>query len=80
MIDREQVRARALVAQLHDAAKRAGDGELRHLLEQSALLIDEYQAGHALATPHPLTGMALVHSQLLAHIDIEHITLEEIAA
>ena len=77
MIDREKPRALLLVAQLHDTAERAHDGALRGLLQQAALLLDEYQAGHALVTPHPLTGMALVPSQVLAQIDMDHIDITE---
>lgn len=77
MIDRNKTRARLLVAQLYDVAEREKDLALRGLLEQAAVLLDEYQAGLSLATPHPLTGMALVHGQVLAQIDMDHIDITE---
>lgn len=81
MIDRTKTKARLIVAQLHDVAQREQDGTLRTLLEDAAVLLDEYQAGLTLATPHPLTGMTLVHSQVLAQIDMDHIDItEEIAS
>jgi len=71
--------ARALVDRLHSAAKRARTGDLRELLEQSAVLLDEYQAGMTLATPNPLLGYALVNDQVrVQELDIETITVPEI--
>lgn len=80
MIDRDKTRARMLVAQLHDTAQRTADTALRTMLEDAAVLLDEYQAGLTLATPHPLTGMAVVHSQACVQIDPTTNDLEEIAA
>jgi len=58
MIDRQKLQAKALVARLHAAADRA-EGNLQEVLQDAAVLLDEYQAGLALAMPHPLTGYAL---------------------
>jgi len=80
MIDQNNGLARYLVDRLHAAAARAGNSELRELLQDSAALLDGYQAGLELAAPHPLTGYALVHSQKRAQIDTITNDLEEIAA
>jgi hypothetical protein len=77
MIDRDKTRARLLVAQLHDTGQRTADTALRTMLEDAAVLLDEYQAGLTLATPHPLTGMAVVHSQACVQIDMDHIDITE---
>lgn len=77
MIDDGKNETRALVERLYDAAKRAGVGPLREMLETAALKLDEYQAGLALATPHALTGMSLIHTRLLEQLDIEHITISD---
>ena len=79
-IDEAKPLARALVDRLHAAAARAGSGELRSLLEQAAVLLDEYQAGMTLATPNPLLGYALVHHGMrVQELDIETIEAQEIA-
>lgn len=62
MIDQNKGLARVLVDRLHAAAARAGNSELRKLLEDAAVLLDGYQAGLELAAPNPLTGYALVRA------------------
>lgn len=74
MIDRQKAKARAIVARLYRKAETTPDADLRTLIEDAAVLIDEYQAGLTLATPHPLTGYALVRA--LTNTNIR----EEIAA
>lgn len=61
-IDHDRSRARHLVAELHQIAERS-TGDLRDTLQEAACLLDGYQAGLSLATPHPATGYALVTSQ-----------------
>jgi len=80
VIDRQKAKARALVARLYRKAETTTDADLRTLIEDAAVMIDEYQAGLTLATPHPLTGYALAHSQVRAQIDPTTNDLEEIAA
>lgn len=80
MIDQNKGLARDLVDRLYAAADRAGNSDLRELLEDAAVLLDGYQAGLELAAPHPLTGYALVPSQARAQIDTTTNNLEEIAA
>ena len=79
-IDEAKPRARLLVERLYDVAKRVPEGDLRNLLEQAAVLLDEYQAGMTLATPNPLLGYALVHHGMrVQELDIETIEAQEIA-
>lgn len=58
-IDESKARARELVEQLHAIAGRA-HGSLRDTLEEAACLLDGYQAGLELSTPHRSTGYVLV--------------------
>ena len=80
MIDRNKPQAQLIVAQLHDVAQRTQGSALRTLLEDAAVLLDEYQAGLALATPHPITGMALVPSHVRALLDATHNDIEEMTS
>jgi len=59
--DAEQPDARQLVDHLHDIASRA-TGDLRDTLADVAALLDGYQAGLILATPHACTGYVLVRA------------------
>jgi len=59
MVDESRTKARELVEQLHDAASRASP-RLRAMLEEAACLLDAYQAGLTLSTPHRTTGYVLV--------------------
>lgn len=68
-IDERQPAARQAVENLHAYARFFADPRspfrseaLAQVLSDAAVLLDEYQAGIALATPHALTGMALVGS------------------
>lgn len=58
MVDESRMKARELVEKLHDTAGRASP-RLRAMLEEAACLLDEFQAGLTLATPHLLTGYVL---------------------
>lgn len=71
MINEDRNRARHVVAELHEVASRTS-GELRTLLEEAACLLDGYQAGLSLVTPHPSSGYALVtDAQRALILDIE---------
>lgn len=59
MIDAERHRARHVVAELHAVADRA-TGEFAQLLAEAACLLDGYQAGLHIATPHPASGYTIV--------------------
>lgn len=68
-IDHDRHRARHLVAELHQIAERS-TGDLRDTLQEAACLLNSYQAGLSLATPHPATGHALVpHAQRATLLD-----------
>lgn len=58
-IDESKTRARELVEKLHDIAGRA-HGSLRETIEEAACMLDGYQAGLDLVTPHRITGYVLV--------------------
>ncbi len=57
-INNAKAEARDLVDGLHFEATRHSGG-MRDLLERAACLLDAYQAGLELATPHPATGYRL---------------------
>lgn len=57
-IDESKARARELVQKLYEVAARSPG--LRPLLEEAACLLDGYQAGLELSTPHRSTGYVLV--------------------
>lgn len=60
--DQDRAAARLLVERLHSvAAELRLDGYLKSaaVVEEGAALLDAYQAGLALATPHLLTGYVL---------------------
>lgn len=70
MIDREKSEAKEVVSRLHTMAKTHTMN--RGLLEQAACLLDSYQAGLAIATPHICSGYALVTTHQRAQLlDIE---------
>lgn len=72
MINDNRKAARAMVETLHRCSERAHLPETRALLRQAAVLLDEYQSGLSLATPHISTGYALVTTAQRALIlDIE---------
>lgn len=77
MINHDRNRARELVEALHAVAEHAANddpgSELAQLLQDAAVLLDSYQAGLILATPHPATGYALVtHEQRARILDTEN--------
>ena len=79
MIDENRHRARHVVAELHASADRA-TGKFAELLREAACLLDGYQAGLQLATPHPATGYALVtHEQRALILDTENQSQQEAA-
>lgn len=64
-IDNSKTEARQIVAGLHFEADRTSGG-MRDLLERAACLLDAYQAGLELATPHPATGCRIVINEVSA--------------
>jgi hypothetical protein len=61
--DQDREAARLLVERMHSvAAGLRGDGYLKSAdaVAEGASLLDAYQAGLVLATPHPATGYVLV--------------------
>lgn len=75
----EQPDTVSIVEQLHDIAHRATGG-LRDTLEQAAAMLDGYQAGLILATPHPCTGYVLVRAGCRAKLGGQAPHSEERAA
>lgn len=59
-VDEYREEARRLVKELHDLADSLGSMPDGQLIADAAALIDTYQAGVTLVTPHPLTGAYLV--------------------
>ena len=84
MIDHDRHRARELVEALHAVSEHAANddpgSELAELLQDAAVMLDSYQAGLILATPHPATGYALVtHEQRGQILDTENQSQQEAA-
>ncbi len=80
MIDADKHDARAIVDQLHAVADSMTACSLQNLLREAAVLLDGYQAGINIATPHPATGYALVERAKQPLIDeLQHIIDQEAA-
>lgn len=72
MIDLEKAEAKALVTELHALADATTNTTIRVAMRQAACLLDSYQAGLAIATPHICSGYALVTTHQRAQLlDIE---------
>lgn len=79
MIDHDKHRARHIVAELHDIAD-ASVGALRTTLQDAAVLLDHYQAGHSLATPALHTGYRLVRVTEALDMQVVELAMEHINA
>lgn len=66
--DEHRTEARLAVERLHALADNCDGSSLADSLRDAAVLLDEYQAGHYLATPSPRSGWVLVPATLVPEV------------